>query len=227
MSALSTRPPAAACAPMSTLSSEPECASVTRSIVIAPGERDEVVQRGPGAFLVTIPSPRLPVDRRYGYFHDEKALHRVLDEWRPDHVEASSPWSSATMVGPLAWTCDAGRWSCIRTRWRRTLTVGSAELRRSPRSIVGSGDSGATCAASATCSTRWCAPTRILPSGCASGGLAQRRDDPDGRRERHLLSRATIAGDTREPRWRRSGLVPMGYCWSASDGCPARSAGRR
>ncbi|MEP7130666.1 MAG: glycosyltransferase [Sphingomicrobium sp.] len=68
-------------------------------IVIAPGERDEVVQRGPGAFLVTIPSPQLPVDRRYRYFDDEKALHRVLDAWRPDHIEASSPWSSATMVG--------------------------------------------------------------------------------------------------------------------------------
>src|SRR6476661_10678666 len=26
-------------------------------------------------------------------------LHSVLYEWRPDHVEASSPWSSATMVG--------------------------------------------------------------------------------------------------------------------------------
>jgi alpha-1,6-mannosyltransferase len=76
-------------------------------VVIAPGERDEVVQRGPGAFLVTIPSPRLPVDRRYGYFHDEKALHRVLDEWRPDHVEASSPWSSATMVG--RWRGNATR----------------------------------------------------------------------------------------------------------------------
>ena len=68
-------------------------------IVIAPGEREEVIQRGPGAFLVTIPSPRLSVDRRYRYFNDEKALHRVLDAWRPDHVEASSPWSSATMVG--------------------------------------------------------------------------------------------------------------------------------
>jgi alpha-1,6-mannosyltransferase len=68
-------------------------------VVIAPGDRDEVVQRGPGAFLVTIPSPQLPVDRRYRYFDDEKALHRVLDLWRPDHIEASSPWSSATMVG--------------------------------------------------------------------------------------------------------------------------------
>ncbi|HZC37819.1 MAG TPA: glycosyltransferase [Sphingomicrobium sp.] len=68
-------------------------------IVIAPGEREEIVRREPGALLVTIPSPRLSVDRRYRYFNDEKALHRALDAWRPDHIEASSPWSSATMVG--------------------------------------------------------------------------------------------------------------------------------
>ena len=68
-------------------------------VVIAPGERDEVIQRGPSAFLVTIPSPKLAVDRRYRYFNDEKALHRALDLWRPDHIEASSPWSSASMVG--------------------------------------------------------------------------------------------------------------------------------
>ena len=68
-------------------------------IVIAPGERHEVQRRGPGAVLVTVPSPRLPVDRRYRYFDDEGMLHSVLDAWQPDHVEASSPWSSATMVG--------------------------------------------------------------------------------------------------------------------------------
>lgn len=68
-------------------------------IVIAPGKREGTVKRGPGAWLVTIPSPRLPVDRRYRYFNDERVLHRVLDAWQPDHVEASSPWSSATMVG--------------------------------------------------------------------------------------------------------------------------------
>ncbi len=68
-------------------------------IVIAPGERHEVIRRGPGAVLVTIPSPRLPVDRRYRYFDDQAPLHAVLDAWQPDHVEASSPWSSATMVG--------------------------------------------------------------------------------------------------------------------------------
>ena len=68
-------------------------------IVVIPGERDEVVERAPGAILASLASPKLPVDRRYRYFDDEKALHRLLDAWRPDHVEASSPWSSATMVG--------------------------------------------------------------------------------------------------------------------------------
>ncbi len=76
-------------------------------IVIAPGERHEVVKRGPDALLVTISSPRLPVDGRYRYFDDEAALHAVLDAWQPDHVEASSPWSSATMVG--RWQGSASR----------------------------------------------------------------------------------------------------------------------
>ena len=68
-------------------------------IVIAPGRHEEVVRVGPGALIATIPSPRLPVDGRYRYFDDAKALHRTLDYWNPDHVESSSPWSSATMVG--------------------------------------------------------------------------------------------------------------------------------
>src|SRR4029453_9073149 len=68
-------------------------------IVVAPGPRHETVARGPGAFLVTVPSPLLPFDRRYCYFHDEQAIHRVLDLWQPDHLEASSPWLSAKMVG--------------------------------------------------------------------------------------------------------------------------------
>lgn len=79
-------------------------------VVIAPGEHDAVIEREPGAILVTLASPTLPLDRRYRYFADEAALHRALDRWRPDFVEASSPWSSASMV----------------TRWR-----GSA-----PRSLV-------------------------------------------------------------------------------------------
>jgi len=31
-------------------------------ILIAPGERHEVTRRGPGAVMVTVPSPQLPVD---------------------------------------------------------------------------------------------------------------------------------------------------------------------
>jgi alpha-1,6-mannosyltransferase len=76
-------------------------------VVVAPGERHEIIRRGPGAVLVTIPSPRLPLDRRYRYFDDEAAVHAVLDAWQPDHVEASSPWSSATMVG--RWPSPASR----------------------------------------------------------------------------------------------------------------------
>ena len=76
-------------------------------ILIVPGERHEVIKRGPGAVLVTIPSPLLPVDRRYRYFDDEAAIHATLDAWQPDHVEASSPWSSAAMVG--RWQGGASR----------------------------------------------------------------------------------------------------------------------
>jgi len=69
------------------------------TIIVVPGQRDCVERRGPGAVLVQVASPTLPVDRRYRYFDDEAAIHTVLDAWQPDHVEASSPWSSATMVG--------------------------------------------------------------------------------------------------------------------------------
>ena len=76
-------------------------------IVLAPGARAEVIELRPGAIVATIPSPHLPVDRRYRYFNDERGLHRALNQWCPDHVEASSPWSSATMVG--RWQGTASR----------------------------------------------------------------------------------------------------------------------
>jgi alpha-1,6-mannosyltransferase len=67
-------------------------------IVLAPGERDEIVEQRDGAVLATIAAPKLAVDRRYRYFADEGRLHAALDYWRPDVVEASSPWTSASMV---------------------------------------------------------------------------------------------------------------------------------
>jgi alpha-1,6-mannosyltransferase len=66
--------------------------------VIAPGDDHAVIDRGRGARIVTLPSPRFPLDRKYWYFHDEVALHAALDAEAPDFVEVSSPWRSATMV---------------------------------------------------------------------------------------------------------------------------------
>lgn len=76
-------------------------------VMIVPGLADATTRRGPGAYLVSVASPPMPLDRRYRYFNDERALHAVLDIWQPDHVEASSPWSSATMVG--RWRGNASR----------------------------------------------------------------------------------------------------------------------
>jgi alpha-1,6-mannosyltransferase len=75
--------------------------------ILAPGDRHEVIERGPAARIVTIPSPRFPLDRKYWYFDDEPALHAALDALEPDFVEASSPWRSAAMVG--RWNRDVPR----------------------------------------------------------------------------------------------------------------------
>lgn len=67
-------------------------------IVLAPGDEHAVVERGPGARIVTIPGPRLPVDRKYWYFGDEPSLHHALDALDPDFVEVASPWRSPAYV---------------------------------------------------------------------------------------------------------------------------------
>ncbi len=71
-------------------------------VIIAPGDHDEVIERGPGARIVMLESPRFPLDRKYWYFDDEARLHAALDAEQPDFVEASSPWRSASMVGRWA-----------------------------------------------------------------------------------------------------------------------------
>ncbi|MFX8797616.1 hypothetical protein ABTM57_20055, partial [Acinetobacter baumannii] len=68
-------------------------------VVIAPGDHDEVIERGPGARIVQLASPRFPLDRKYWYFDDEVRLHAALTDAAPDFIEASSPWRSASMVG--------------------------------------------------------------------------------------------------------------------------------
>ncbi len=75
--------------------------------IIAPGDRHEQIERGNGAKIVTLPSPRFPLDRKYWYFADEAALHAALDSEKPDFVEASSPWRSPSMVA--RWDRDVPR----------------------------------------------------------------------------------------------------------------------
>lgn len=70
--------------------------------IVAPGEADRLERRGPGAWIQWLESPRFPLDRRYGYFADAPRLHAALDRLRPDLVEVSSPWRSASIVAEWA-----------------------------------------------------------------------------------------------------------------------------
>lgn len=95
--------------------------------VIAPGDRAGVEERGPNARIVFVPSPRLLVDRKYWYFDDEAALHAAIDAARPDVLEASSPWRSASMVArwpgaaPRALVMHADPLSAYAYRWFEPL----------------------------------------------------------------------------------------------------------
>lgn len=76
-------------------------------VILAPGAEDRTEIRGQGARIEWIASPRFPFDRRYRYFADAATIHRHLDRERPDFVEASSPWRSASAVA--SWPGDAPR----------------------------------------------------------------------------------------------------------------------
>lgn len=76
-------------------------------IVLAPGDEDAVIERGPGARIVTLRNPRFPLDRKYGYFASERQLHDALFTLEPDFVESSSPWRSASSVA--RWPGEAPR----------------------------------------------------------------------------------------------------------------------
>ena len=67
-------------------------------VVVAPGRETYDEQRGPGARVRWLRSPRFPLDRAYRYFADRAALYAVLDAERPDVIEVSSPWRSASLV---------------------------------------------------------------------------------------------------------------------------------
>lgn len=76
-------------------------------VILAPGDEDAVIERGPGARIVTLRSPRFPLDRKYWYFASPEQLHGALDDLAPDFVEATSPWRSASIVAD--WRGDVPR----------------------------------------------------------------------------------------------------------------------
>jgi len=95
--------------------------------ILAPADDDAVVELGPRARIRTIASPRFPLDRKYWYFKDERALHAALDILAPDLVEASSPWRSPLMVAnwrpeiPKALIMHADPLSAYAYRWLEPL----------------------------------------------------------------------------------------------------------
>ena len=94
-----------------------------RVTVVVPGPAAGVEERGDGARIISLRTPAFPLDRRYRYFNDEEGLHRLLDQLKPDMVEASSPWASASMVGrwpgpaPRALVMHADPLSAYAYRW--------------------------------------------------------------------------------------------------------------
>ncbi len=95
--------------------------------ILAPADDDAIVELGPRARIRTIASPRFPLDRKYWYFKDERALHAALDTLAPDFVEASSPWRSPLMVAnwrpevPKALIMHADPLSAYAYRWLEPL----------------------------------------------------------------------------------------------------------
>ncbi len=68
-----------------------------RLTVVVPGAEDGVRHVGK-ARLISIKSPRFPLDRNYFYFASDRVIHAALDEHQPDFIECSSPWGSAAAV---------------------------------------------------------------------------------------------------------------------------------
>jgi alpha-1,6-mannosyltransferase len=76
-------------------------------IVIAPGREDLVEERPGGGKIIYVKASRLIFDKNYGLFWDAAPVIKLLDELKPDLVEASSPWRPAWIVGQ--WQGDAAK----------------------------------------------------------------------------------------------------------------------
>ena len=176
-------------------------------IVIAPGER----RRGrssadPARSSSPFPRRTLPVDRRYRYFDDETALHAALDAWQPGPCRSFVALVERDDGRPLAGAGDALARHAFRSARGLCLSLARRVCAAIARSIAGSAGSGATCAASGRCSTRWFAPTASSPSGCARA-VSRTPRRSDGRRAGPVLAALDRRRCARR-RWPRSGSIP-------------------
>ncbi|MEY2926161.1 MAG: hypothetical protein RL367_638 [Pseudomonadota bacterium] len=165
--------------------------------ILAPGDDDAVIEQGPHARIITLASPRLPVDRKYWYFNDEPALHAALDAARPDFVEVSSPWRSPSVVArwpgnvPRALVMHADPLSAYAYRWFEPVLQRDTIDRRFGRfwdhlRTLGQSYDRVVCA-SHDLATRLAqggvANTVIHPMGIEAGLFSPDRRDPALRRE--------------------------------------------
>ncbi|GGB62366.1 glycosyltransferase [Blastomonas aquatica] len=75
--------------------------------IVAPGAADHVAVWPDGGRIITLKSPPLPFDRRYGMFWNTAPVHALLDDLQPDVLEASSPWRGAWVAA--SWRGNAVR----------------------------------------------------------------------------------------------------------------------
>ena len=166
-------------------------------VILAPGDRHEVIEYGPRARIVTIPSPRLIVDKNYWYFGDEALLHRTLDELAPDLVEVGSPWRSPSWVAnwrgnvPRSLFMHADPMTAYAYRWFDPLLPRSATDRlfapywRHLRGLAAKYDS--VICASRDLQDRLVAGgvvhTQLVPMGVEEGAFSPVNRDPALRRQ--------------------------------------------
>lgn len=159
--------------------------------ILAPGDGHEVIETSPSARIVTLPSPRFPLDRKYWYFQDEQTIHQALDAIAPDLVEASSPWRSPLMVAswrpqvPKALIMHADPLSAYAYRWldpllsREAIDRGMAPFWRHLRQL--GGHFGAVVCANHDLARRLSAGgvgnVTTIPMGVVPGGFSPARRD--------------------------------------------------
>jgi alpha-1,6-mannosyltransferase len=175
-----------------------------RLTVIVPGAEAATTHFG-SARMISIPSPRFPLDRNYFYFESDAVIHAALDREAPDFIEASSPWGSATAVAewpgaaPRALIMHADPLSAFAYRWlenvvsRRTIDKGFDWFWRHLRRLDAAFDTVICASPSYTRRLTDGGMTRVitLPMGVQPDLFSPGLRDPDLRRR--LLERCQIA----------------------------------